>query len=136
MSIIGSFLPHAFHLCRTWLEVPKVLLPQPWFLVDLNAVSWERTRARLVAGKGREYAFGGLAGAAVGGRKEVQGVVCTQERAQALAGFMGLGTPFGGELYTVVGDGLVDVSVFLGLLAMGILCAKGRWERKTRTVAL
>jgi hypothetical protein len=44
----------------------------------------------------------------------VEGVVCAKEGPQALSCVEGLRPAFGGELYAVVGDGLVDVAVFWG----------------------
>jgi hypothetical protein len=42
----------------------------------------------------------------------VKGVVGAEEGAQAMACLTGLRPAFCGEFYAVVGDGLVDVSVF------------------------
>ena len=42
----------------------------------------------------------------------MQGVVCAQEGAETAAGFVGLYPAVGGEFYTMVGDSLVDLSVF------------------------
>lgn len=38
-------------------------------------------------------------------------VVCSEESAETSSGLMGLVPTFRGELYPVVGDGLVDVAV-------------------------
>lgn len=46
----------------------------------------------------------------------MQRVVGVQEGAQTSAGIVGLGPTFGGQLDAVVGDRLVDGSVFLGML--------------------
>lgn len=72
----------------------------------------------------------GFARAAVGGGEEVEGVGWAEEGAEAAAGFGGLmrglvgqgrgrgqdlAPAFGGEFNAVVGDALVDGSVFWGL---------------------
>lgn len=41
-------------------------------------------------------------------------VVCAEEGAESSSGVVGLGPAFWCEFYAVVGDGLVDISVFLG----------------------
>lgn len=49
---------------------------------------------------------------------------------------MGLGPAEGGELYAVVGDGLVDFAVFWGTLAVGRGKEEGSWEGKKGIVLL
>ena len=112
VAVVGALLPHALHLGAAGLEVAKVLLAKARLLVDLDVVALEGARLRVVAGQGGQDALGGLAGAAVGAREEVQGVVGAQHAAQAAAGLVGLLPAILGELDAVVGDGLVDVAVF------------------------
>ena len=112
MSIISTLLPHPLHLRTAWLEVPKILLPQPRLLIHLYAVAGEGRGGRLVRGQGREDAFCGLPRAAVGRGEEVQGVIWLEEGPQTAAGFVGLVPAVGGELHSVVWEGLVDIAVF------------------------
>jgi hypothetical protein len=41
----------------------------------------------------------------------MEGIICTKKGAQSAACIVCLGPAFGGEFYSVVGDGLVDVTV-------------------------
>lgn len=78
VSIIRSLLPHTLHFAATWLEVAEILLSQSGFFIDLDGMSAERRRgASLGRGRceGAEDAFCRFAGAAVGGRVELEGVV-------------------------------------------------------------
>lgn len=78
VAVVGALLPHPLHFSRTWLEISKVLLPQPGLLEDLNLVTWKGGGCMLVRGKRAEDAFGGFARAAVGRGKELEGVVGSQ----------------------------------------------------------
>lgn len=93
VTIIRSFLPHAFHLSAAWLEIAKVLFSQPGLFVDLDGMSIERRRGAGFGwrGEGAQDAFGGFAGAAVWRCEDLQGVVWFQEGAKAVAGVFCLG---------------------------------------------
>ena len=54
----------------------------------------------------------GFARAGVGRGEELDRVVWVEQLAEAVPGFAGLRPSFGCELYAVVGNVLVDVSVF------------------------
>jgi hypothetical protein len=71
----------------------------------------EWRRRRVVRGQGGKYAFGRLSRAAIGGGKEVESVVGAEEGTKSSACLVGLCPAFRGELYSVVGDGLVDIAV-------------------------
>ncbi len=72
-------------------------------------------RFGVVGGQGLEDAFGGLARAAVGGGKEVEGVGGAEEGAQFVPCGEGLCPSFRGEFDSVVGGCLVDFTVFVTL---------------------
>ena len=44
VSVVRPLLPHALHLATTWLEIAKVLFPQPGLFVDLDGIPAERRR--------------------------------------------------------------------------------------------
>lgn len=64
----------------------------------------------------------GFAGAGVRGGEELDGVVWVEEFAETVPGFASLGPSFLGELYAVVGDVLVDVSVLLAEVSRSSKC--------------
>ena len=66
VAIIGSFLPHALHFSRTWLKVAEILLTQARFFEDGYFVAREGRGGGVIGGEGAQYAFGGLASAAIG----------------------------------------------------------------------
>lgn len=66
----------------------------------------------LVGSESGKNAFGRFSCAAVRRGKKVEGVVGAKEGAQSSPSFVGLSPAVLSELYSVVGDGLVDVSVF------------------------
>jgi hypothetical protein len=66
VPIIRPLKPHALHLRRAWLEVAKILLSQPWLLINLDGVSWKGRGRRCIGGEGLEYTFGCLPGSAIG----------------------------------------------------------------------
>ena len=112
MPIISTLLPHPLHLGRAGLEVAKVLLAQSRLLIHLDFVSRERRRRRIVRGQRAEDALGRLAGATVGGGEEVEGVFWFEEGAELAPCFVGLVPAIVGEFDAVVGDVLVDITVF------------------------
>ena len=116
VAVVGSLLPHALHLGAAGLKVAKVLLAQPRLLVDLDVGALKGRGLALVGRQRGEDAFGRLAGSTVGRCEEVQCVVGAEELAKALASFVGLGPAFGRELDSVVGDALVDFSIFWAYL--------------------
>lgn len=118
MSVISPLLPHPLHGARARLEVAKVLFAQARLFPDFYGVAGEWGGGGLVGREGAEDAFGGLARAAVGRGVELEGVVWAEHGAEAVACLFGLGVAFGGELYAVVGNALVDfaVTVSFGLL--------------------
>lgn len=111
MAIVGSFLPHAFHLGAAWLEVAKVLLSQTGLLVDFDAGPTVRRGLGIVRGQGGQDALGGLSSAAIRRREELESVVWPEQLAQAAAGFMGLGPAILREFDTVIGDCLVYIAI-------------------------
>lgn len=117
MPVVGPLLPHALHLGAAGLEVAKILLAQPRLLVHLDVLALEGRGpvgplAVVRGGEGLQDALGGLARAAVGGGEEVEAVGGPEHGAEAAAGVAGLAPAQGGELYAMVGDGLVDFAVF------------------------
>lgn len=117
VAIVGSFLPHAFHLGAAWLEVAKVLLSQTGLLVDFDAGPTVRRGLGIVRGQGGQDALGGLSSAAIRRREELESVVWPEQLAQAAAGFMGLGPAILREFDTVIGDCLVYIAI---LVAFGL----------------
>lgn len=87
VAVVGSLLPHALHLGGAWLEVAKVLLAETRLFKDGDLVAREGRGRGLVRGEGAQDAFGGLARAAVGRRKELDRVVWLEERAKLAARF-------------------------------------------------
>jgi hypothetical protein len=89
VSVVRSLLPHALHLATTWLEIAKVLFPQPRLFVNLDGIPAERRwciRFRRWRCECPQYAFCCLACAAVGRCVELESVVWSQEGAEAVAG--------------------------------------------------
>lgn len=41
VAVVCPLSPHPFHLVSTGLEVSEILLPNPWFLIDLYLTSTE-----------------------------------------------------------------------------------------------
>jgi hypothetical protein len=66
VAIVGSLLPHALHLGRTWLEVAKVLFSYPRFFEDGDLVARKGRWGGFVGRECAQDAFGGLAGSTVG----------------------------------------------------------------------
>lgn len=110
VAVVGTLLPHAFHLGATWLEVTKVLLAKPGLFVYLDIGAAEGRGLVVVRGQRGEDALGGLASAAVGRGEEVQGVVGAEELAEAAACLVSLGPAVGGQFNSVVGRGLVNLA--------------------------
>src|SRR5215471_5614045 len=108
MTIISTLLPYTFHLGGAWLEVSKVLLPQPRFFINLYSVSRERRRRRVIGCERREYAFCGLACSTVWRSKKMEGIIWPEQRAESASSFKCLILPLWGEFDLVIGDGLVD----------------------------
>lgn len=112
VAVVGALLPHAFHLGATWLEVAEILLAQPRLLVDFDVGAAKGRGLRVVGGEGCEETLCGFAGAAVGRREDLEGVVWAEKVAEAAACFVGLGPSFWCEFYSVIWDGLVYLAVF------------------------
>lgn len=112
VSVVGTLLPHTLHLHRARLEIPKVLLSEPWLLVHLYTLPAKWRWGRLVRGQGGQDAFGSLPRTPVRRGEEVKGVISAEEGAETSSCVEGLRPAFGGELHAVVGDGLVDIPVF------------------------
>ncbi|KAB8349546.1 hypothetical protein FH972_023573 [Carpinus fangiana] len=100
VAVVGTFLPHALHLCRAGLEVAKVLLAQAWLLPYFDAVPWEWAGPLLfsIGRQGSEDSFcrfsraaGSSAGAGSGEfhvykasrRREYERIKLMEEEAQA-----------------------------------------------------
>lgn len=112
MAIVGALLPHALHLSAAGLEIAKVLLAEAGLFVDLDIGAAEWRRIGIVRGQSGKDTLGGLAGATVGGGENLEGVVGAKKVAEAAAGIVGLIPTLGRELDAVIGDGLVDITVF------------------------
>lgn len=113
VAVVSTFLPHALHFGAAGLKVAKVLLAEAGLFIDLDAGAAERRGAGIVRGQGGEDAFGGFAGAAVGRSEDLKGVIGAEEFAKSASSVVGLVPAFGGEFHPVIGDGLVDVFVFV-----------------------
>ena len=115
MPIICPLHPHALHLRGAWLEIAKVLLSQPRLFVDLDRVSRKRGRRRRIGGQGLENALGGLPSSAIGRGEEMNVIIWAQEATEVGACLPGLSMALGCEFDPMVGDGLVDITVFVPL---------------------
>lgn len=92
VTVVCPLPPHALHLRRTGLEIAEVLLSQPGLFVELDLGPAEGGGAILEGGRqGLEDALGGLAGAAVGGGEDLEGVVGAEELSQSQTGLGCLG---------------------------------------------
>jgi hypothetical protein len=111
VAVVGSLLPHAFHLVAAWLEVAKVLLTQPGLLIHLDVRSAKRRRVGVVRSQAVEDAFCCLPGSAVGGCEEVEGVVGAEQFTKTAASIVGLVPALWCELYSVIRHGLVNITV-------------------------
>jgi hypothetical protein len=75
-------------------------------------MSREGRRGGLVRGECFQNSFRGLSSTAIGRGKEVKSIVCAEQSAESSSCIKSLKFAFGGEFYSVIGDGLVDVSIF------------------------
>ena len=75
-------------------------------------MSREGRRGGLVRGECFENSFRGLSSTAIGRGKEVESIVCAEQSTKSSSCIKSLKFAFGGEFYSVIGDGLVDVSIF------------------------
>lgn len=118
-------MPHPFHLLAAWLEVAEVLFTDAGLFVDFDGT------AIGVGCQGLDDTSGGLTGSCVGRCDDLDGVFGAEEIEEAFASFEGLGggvsgvevggggmggtyltVTFFGELYTVIGNSLVNRTVF------------------------